>query len=203
MILFFDTETSGLVKQDLDPLDPGQPHMVQLGAQLFDDQWVKRAHLSVLIKPNDWEIEPGAEAVHGISTTDCHRCGIPLAAAIVPFMELVGAARRVVAHNIQFDRRIIAVSTHRAGGSGLWWSRAAPKFYCTMENGAEPVGKPAEFGGFKYPSLEEAVAILCPGVASHAKHDVDSDIADTVAVYRALDALGRAPGAKPFQMEIV
>lgn len=212
MILVVDSETSGLWKDDLDPTDPGQPHMVQLGAQLYDAQGVKRAHLSCLIKPDGWEIEPQAEEKHHISTRVCHRYGLPLVAALVPLMEMSSVAKRIVGHNIQFDRRVIAVSAKRAGASGLWWSRAASKLYCTMEHSAEAVGIPSEFGGFKWPSLEAAVNALCgrgfgqpeqnDDIPYTAKHDADSDIEATYAVYRALEARGLAPGAEPFAMEI-
>lgn len=185
MLLVFDTESSGLLKAELDPLDPAQPHMVQLGAQLFDAQWRKRAHLTVLIKPSGWEIEPGAEAVHGISTQTCHRYGVELAAALVPFRALVMTASRIVGHHVQFDRRVIGSAIHRAGGDGNWWARAAGKLCCTMETATPVLNLPGEFGA-KFPSLEEAVTGLCPGREFPVKHDADSDIAATLAVYRAL-----------------
>ena len=213
MILLLDTETSGLVKDELDPLDPGQPHMVQLGVQLYDDQWVKRGHLSTLIKPEGWEIEPQAEGVHGISTRLCHRYGIPLRAALVPLMEYCGIARRIVGHNIEFDRKIVKASIRRAGGAGEWWQRAAPKFWCTMEHSTDlcripmpPGADGKERPGFKFPSLEEAVNKLIEpgrwGGAFATKHDADADIVATMEVYRVLDRLGLAPGAKAFDVDI-
>lgn len=184
MLLALDTETSGLSKDGLDPLDPAQPHLVQLGAQLFDAQFRKRAHLTVLIKPEGWEIEPCAEEVHHIATRTCHRYGIRLPEALVPLRGLVAASSRIIAHHMNFDRRVITTAIHRAGGDGNWWARAGHKMLCTMEASTEPCALPGEFG-LKFPSLEEAYRILVHG-DYETKHDADSDIEAMVAVYKAL-----------------
>lgn len=196
--LIFDTETSGLWKDSIPALDPSQPHLVQLGARLYDRKWNKQAHLTTLIRPDGWEIEAGAEKVHGISTYDCNRYGVRLAEALIMFRGMVTPATRIVGHCVQFDRKVITVAAHRAGGEGLWWSRISHKFLCTMEASTEVCGIPAEFGGFKWPSLEEAVACLCPEQQLQPKHDVDSDIDATVAIYRELLARGIVVEADPF-----
>lgn len=201
MILGIDTETSGLFKDDIDPLDPGQPHMVQLGAQLYDRQWVKRGSLTVLIKPDGWAIESQAEAVHGISTQTCHRYGISVAEALVAFRGLVGAATRIIGHNMQFDRKVIASSIKRAGGEGVWWHRAAGKMLCTMETSTPVLKLPSEFG-YKFPSLAEAVTALCPELKFEERHDAEADIGATVALYRALVAAGAVIEVAPFGMKL-
>lgn len=201
MRLLLDSETSGLVKPDLDVNDPSQPHLVQLGAQLFDQQWVKRGHLTVLIKPDGWEIEVEAEAVHGISTSTCHRYGISLAEALVAFRGLVLCSSRVIGHHVEFDRKIITTSLHRIGANGHWWARSFNKLFCTME-AATPVCKIESEFGFKFPSLEEAVKILCPGADLPVKHDADSDIAACAAVYKALLAGGHAIEVSPFAINL-
>lgn len=197
-VLVFDTETSGLWRDELPITSPEQPHLVQLGAQLFDRQWRRWGHVSCLIKPDGWEIEPQAEEVHGISTHTCHRYGIGLAEALIAFRGLVSVAPRLVGHHVQFDRKVITVACHRAGGEGLWWTRIGHKFFCTMESSTDTCKLPAEFGGFKWPSLEEAVAILLPGETWPVKHDADTDIAATVAVYRELLRRGIVEEADPF-----
>lgn len=197
MITVFDVESSGLFKDNLDPLDPGQPHLVQLGAQLFDAQWRKRGHLTVLIKPEGWEIESDAEAVHHIPTSACHRYGIRLAEALIPFRGLVMASSRVVAHHMNFDRRVIASAIHRAGGEGNWWARSGNKLLCTMEASTPVLELPGEFG-FKFPSLEEAYRFLVDPSGMVQQHDADSDITATVAVYRALVALGAVREVEAF-----
>lgn len=198
MNLLLDTETSNLWHDDLPLTAPEQPHLVQLGAKLFDRQWKKRGHLTVLIKPDGWEITPEAEGVHGISTHICHRYGIPIAEALVAFRGLVMASNRIIGHHVQFDRKVIQAACHRAGGEGLWWSRLGHKMFCTMESSTDVCQLPSDFGGYKWPTLEEAVAILLPGETWPVTHDAETDIDATAAVYRELIKRGVAQEADPF-----
>src|SRR4028119_1323425 len=125
MRLVWDSETSGLLRDDLPASDPSQPHLVQLGAQLFDAQWRRAGILTCLIKPDGWSIEPEAEAVHGISEARCHRYGVDLPVALAMFAQLVGKASVLIAHHANFDRKVIDIQLHRLGASGDWWKRKA------------------------------------------------------------------------------
>lgn len=200
MLLVFDTETSGLWRDDLDVQDPSQPHLVQLGAQLFDLDYRRRGHMNVLIKPEGWEIEQEAASVHGISTATCHRYGVPLVAALSTFQGLVACASRIIAHHALFDRRVVAAAIFRAHGTGVWWQRCGTKMFCTMETATPVLKIQGEFGD-KFPSLEEAVAMLAPGTPKPT-HDADTDISATVAVYRALIAGGHAAQVAPYGVTI-
>ena len=202
MILVADVETSGLWREDLDPLAPEQPNLVSIGARLYDRNWREAGRLSVLVKPEGWHIEAGAEAAHGISTARCARYGVPLGAALVPFMGMAEAAGRIVFHHANFDRAVIAAAIARAGGSGIGWKALGRKLFCTMEASTDDCKLPGKFAGYKFPSLAEACAILCPGVDLTGAHDVDVDIAATTALYRALVAGGHVAEFTGFDVEI-
>ena len=88
MILVFDTETTGFVDFHMPPDHECQPHLVQLAAILIDDAGSERATMSVIVKPDGYEIPEKASAVHGITTDIASRVGIPLAAALHPFINL-------------------------------------------------------------------------------------------------------------------
>jgi len=198
VILAFDTETSGLQKKDLDPLDPAQPHLVQLGAKLFDRDWILRGRLICLIRPDGWTIEPEAAAIHGIPESACHKFGIPAAAALAVFQQFCANAHRIIAHHMNFDRAIITAAIHRAGGQGIWWQKKSAALLCTME-AAEPIcNLPGEFGT-KFPSLEEAVRIILGWNEYVAAHDADLDIDATVALYRKLVERGAVKEVHPFE----
>jgi DNA polymerase-3 subunit epsilon len=100
MLLAFDTETTGLVDFRMPSDHPSQPHLVQLAAVLIDEEtWQERASLSVIIEPEGWQIPEAASAVHGIDTETAKRCGVPLSAAIWPFICLRSQARLTVSHD--------------------------------------------------------------------------------------------------------
>lgn len=200
MILGFDTETSGLWRNDLDTLDRAQPHLAQLAAKLFDDHRTVVASLTVKIQPDGWSIEPGAAEVNHLSDIRCRLEGVNLVSALTIFADLVSRADRIVGFNLHggVDRRIIAASINRVGAQGLWWSRKASAMFCVMEAATPVCQIPGEFG-FKFPSLDEAHAILCPLITRGRRHDAEADLDDMMAVYWALVDAGHVKEIDPWQ----
>jgi DNA polymerase III subunit epsilon len=70
MILFFDTETSGLWRRDLPEDHQDQPHLVSLAAQLCDDEKVIH-QISLVFSPQYQGFtipEEASDKIHGISS---------------------------------------------------------------------------------------------------------------------------------------
>lgn len=185
MILVLDSETSGLLRDDLPSSDPSQPHIVQLGAILFDARWTPAGKLVCLIKPAGWTIEPEAEAVHGISEQRCHRYGIDVCAALSAFADMVQRAETVVAHNMQFDRRVIEAALAKIGAEGGWWRRAVPKLFCTMESNVDVLRIDGQFG-WRFPSLEETYRYYYPDREYQPTHSAEADVLACAEIYRAM-----------------
>ena len=185
MTLVWDVETTGLWRKDLAPDDPSQPHVVSIAARLFDKDRRTVGHLNVLIRLDGWSIEAGAAAVHGITEAKANRYGIPIQAALIVFKGMVEQGIEVVAHNLAFDRQLIDRELRGGGWNGAWWERAAPKMHCTMEESTPICDLPGKFGQ-KYPSLQEAHAILVPEVPWTQAHSADDDVLATSRVLWAL-----------------
>jgi hypothetical protein len=76
MLLFVDTETSGLIDFAQPTDHPSQPHIVQLAALLCDDDedcTVRETYQSI-IRPDGWEIQTAAEAVQITPVALARRC---------------------------------------------------------------------------------------------------------------------------------
>lgn len=194
MFLFFDTETSGLWRETLDPLDPSQPDLIQIGAKLFDPNWKLAGAVYNLIRPVGWSIEPEAQAVHGISDGRCAKYGVRLAAALSDFHDLTENSRSLVGHHVFFDWRVIKCAIHRAGGEGLWWQKVSGRLECTMELATPHCQLPGQFGSFKFPSLDEAHGFFFPDRPFKAAHDANADLDATVSIYRAIKERTNANG---------
>ncbi len=189
--LFFDTETSGLWRDNLDPQDPSQPHLLQLSAELVS--WNGRdarteATMSAIIKPDGWSIEPQAYEVHGISERRAYRIGLPLNVALSYFANMVrhvdGA---IVNHHVHFDRAVVTAAIWRAGYADLWWRKLGNQFFCTMEATAAICALPGVIPGEpKYPTLDEAHARLVPEIPFHSRHDSWDDLQAAKRIYQAL-----------------
>ncbi len=163
MILFFDTETTGFV-QDRLPVDhPDQPYIVQLAAELTEDDGEPVAGFSFIIDPGIGEITIPTKAsdVHGITDERAVALGVSAEFALSAFTHLYQRADLVVAHNIKFDRAVIetAISRH--------YRKIMPlrkPLFCTMEAATPIVNLPptermlaAGFNKPKPPKLEECI----------------------------------------------
>lgn len=125
MLLFFDTETSGV---------QGKPYLVQLAAILTEDDGTLRGSCNLIVKPDGYTIPEEASNIHGITTEIAERAGVPLSIAIAVFNNLAVTLNtqqsKVIAHNKNFDLRIMNYCYERGG----WPSRLiGVKTFCTME----------------------------------------------------------------------
>lgn len=160
MILFFDTETTGLPDRYTPLNSDRQPHCVQLAALLTEDDGTERASLNLIVHPDGWTIPEAAARVHGITTEMAQRCGVREAIAAAAFYDLTKKADLLVAHNIKFDVQIIDIMFARVPRG---WRLLGEKF-CTMDAASPLVNLPptermiaAGIDKPKAPKLEECI----------------------------------------------
>lgn len=194
-ILFFDTETTGLTKPGLPTGHEDQPHCVQLAAILTDDQGQEEACVNVIIRPDGWTVPERAAAVHGITTEKAALYGIREQVASVLFYDLTSRADLLVAHNIQFDRQIVATMYARAKRSE--WKLPEAQF-CTMEAAAPLVNLPPtprmRAAGIikpKAPKLEECIRHFY-GETLEGAHDALVDVRACARIYFEMKRMGEA-----------
>lgn len=197
--LFYDTETTGLPLFNEPSEDPRQPHIVQLAALLVDlDTWKVLSSLDLVIRPSGWEIPADVVAIHGITTEYAMDVGVPELTALQMFLELWRPDRVRVAHNEQFDARIIRIAQHRWGDChqphsiDLWKEGRAE---CTQRL-ATPILKlpPTEKmiaarirSPYKSANLREAFEHFT-GANMIDAHSAMADAQACLAVYRAIKA---------------
>lgn len=184
--LIFDTETTDKWDYKASSLAEHQPHLVQLGAVLEDfESGRTMTSVNALVATDGWVIQPGAGAKHGISKDTADAFGIRHANACFVFRDLVEQADVVVAHNIKFDRDVMTRALQFADVPPIPWEKIRQR--CTMLTATAICKVPAlnGRGGFKWPSLEEALRILCGAVIENA-HDAMADVESCRRVHRAL-----------------
>lgn len=162
MLLFFDTETSGLYNFKKPPADPTQPNLVQLAAILCSDEGKELSVLSQIIYPESWKVSDEAAAVHGITTDRAHDLGVALVSALNIFNRMASVSRRVVAHNLAFDRGLIQTANFRTNRETPEQIDLSKYHFCTMQACTNickvPFSTPRKFGPqqWKWPKLQEA-----------------------------------------------
>jgi DNA polymerase-3 subunit epsilon len=193
-ILAIDTETTGFTKPSL-PLDhPEQPYIVQLAAQLCEDDGKPLAGFSLIID-NGVEIPEKAAAVHGITAEKAVQFGVSPTSALSLFANFHQRADLIIAHNIKFDKAVIETAMTRQQGKEM---RITKPCYCTMETATPVINLPptdrmlaAGFNKPKAPKLEECIEHFF-GEKLEGAHDAMVDLTACLRVYLHLKAAASA-----------
>ena len=194
-ILFIDTETTGKYDFKLPPDHPTQPYLVQLACILAEDDGqvlTERSRLSVIVKPEGWNIPQEVAAIHGIDDEIAGRCGINIKSVAFLFNQLCLRTDLLVAHNLDFDRGIMASVMAR-----LQLGHRLNKLnrYCTMRS-ATPITKilrnptGTNTHNFKWPSLTECMKFFFNEDFSGQAHDAMNDVTACARVYWELKIRG-------------
>ena len=190
--LFYDTETTGLPDWNKPSDDPSQPRIIQLCAELCDDQTLEVfASLHALIKPDGWTIPTELEAITGITNAKCKAVGVDMCLVLPLFFEMWEQCDQRVAHNESFDMRMVRIELFRDKRYGQEYADQwkSGKAYCTCEK-AKPHTRlpPTERmlasgrNGYKPPNLGEAYQHFT-GKKLEGAHNATVDVMALKAVY--------------------
>lgn len=200
--LFFDTETTGLVKDNYSAVHPKQPMPMQLGMKLDAHNRIERAAMNFLIKPQGWHIEPKASEITGITDDLAEEFGVHFITACEMFLDMIGNAQIVVAHNINFDmtvmRRSIFVYSEMVGIDFVD-PFEGKTLICTMLGSLDIVkATPKRNGQWKWPKLKEAIKFFFNEELEGA-HDALVDVRGCSRVYYELLDMGVFTGEYKFK----
>jgi DNA polymerase III epsilon subunit-like protein len=175
MILFFDTETTGLVN----------PRLVQLGMILTTDECEVIQETCLLVKPA-CKIEDGAIKAHGRTNEYCQEHGQDLSLAMTLFDTVSGEVELVVGHNIKYDTQVMLNEQAKYVPFGI-------QTFCTMEATTDILKLPQKNGNYarrssyKWPKLEETYEFFFHKKLEGA-HNALNDCRATLEIYKALHA---------------
>lgn len=180
LIMVYDTETTG--KSDFKAAynDPRQPNLVQLGYKVYDRS--KRVifevgHLVDTTVFAFWTgIEPDAQAIHGVDEASIRLYGWDPDTTMKLFMEWAQRCDLFIAHNDQFDTRIMQCFASRSGWNPAIFHDA--KKYCTMTTSTHICKIPQTNGraGNKWPKLNEAYPYFMDGAQFKDAHNALADV---------------------------
>lgn len=153
MYLFFDTETTGIPKNYKAPSSDFEnwPRLVQIAWLVADEQGNEIASAEHIVKPDGYSIPPAAAKIHGISTALALQNGVAIKAILDPLVADIGNASVLIAHNMQFDEKILGAELLRAGYPNHVEARPRK---CTMQSATNYCRLPGPYGN-KWPTLQE------------------------------------------------
>lgn len=196
-ILFFDTETTGLIHRGRPLDDREQPRVVQMAMILTDNKGRIIRQFSVVYNPalddeGIFQIDPRAEKVHGISTAFAAMHGRHQKHVSNDFLTLARSAEWIIAHNVSFDMDIINMAALRSGVR-----LPDMKRLCTMKLAKDimklpPTEKMKQHGytSYKNPSLSEAY-LHYTGSSLTDAHDALVDASACREIFLKMEELGQ------------
>lgn len=187
MILFFDTETTGLPKNWKAPVTDlnNWPRMVQLAYVFQDEKGQTISHGDYIVKPEGFIIPPEASLIHGITTERAVKEGKELNFVLDEFNSLLQKADFLVAHNISYDEKIVGAEFLREGMNNLIQTKET---ICTMESATDYCSIDGPYG-YKWPKLSELYYKLFHENFEEA-HNAVVDIKATVKCFWELKKKG-------------
>jgi DNA polymerase III epsilon subunit-like protein len=189
MLLFIDTETTGLPKySSADPTEKW-PRVVQLAWSLYDNDGNRHSRESHIIYPTDFTIPPDSARIHGITTARAKAEGTSLFKVLPKFNADVERAATVIAHNLDFDLPIVHTEFVRCR---LETKLLEKQNFCTMKP-REIVSwckiPKASGYGYKWPTLTELhLQLFCEEFTG--SHNAGADVEACARCYFELRRRG-------------
>jgi DNA polymerase III epsilon subunit-like protein len=179
MILALDVETSGLPARGIEIGNDQYPWPVQVGAVLFGFDGHDRAVIGSRVRaPDGKKITDGAVAVHGITSREAARSGIPELLALSLLCNLAAESAYVVGFNLSFDLGILESAIIRNGKDTSKLIRSRGVTYLDLMRPAAAFCKlqgPAETGEYRWPRLDIALQTIRNERPRQGHHDALHD----------------------------
>jgi DNA polymerase III epsilon subunit-like protein len=189
--IFFDSESNGLPREPRLGVSftSNWPRMIQLAWIVTDENGNVLKRQSHIIYPQGFNIiEPIAKLTR-ITTERAQREGVDLYSVLTEFMEDVNDAKLLIAHNIDFDKRVVGCELYRENMD--YDSLLNKSMVCTMQKSTNFCAIPSNgnHAGYKWPKLEELHQKLF-GTTFSGAHDAMSDVEATRKCYFELKKKG-------------
>lgn len=189
-ILFFDTETTGLInnwKAEVEKEAWDYPRILELYACLTNEEGEIIRELDTLVV-SDVECSEKAFQVHGITKEQTEREGISQMQMLIKFCAMVTECDLMVCHNYGFDSRLVYASAFRNRFGHIIRHMDTKPSRCTKEAGTDFCQIQTKYG-LKWPRLEELYEKLFNKVLVQ-EHRAKSDVMATIACFFELQKKG-------------
>lgn len=177
LILAIDVETSGLPPRGIEVGHEQYPWPVQIGAVLFGMDGHDRGVFSTRVRAEGRSISKGAAEVHGISSREAGRSGIPEISAINIICHFAAEASYLTGYNVRFDRDVIWSALIRQNKPASRLTRPGLELVDLMlpSQAVCKLSGEREDGQYKWPRLSDALTILRNERPSKRAHDAFDD----------------------------
>ena len=133
MILFLDTETTGLPKSRNAP-----PEVTDMWPRMVSVAWISSLPSDTeceehIIKPDGYTIPTAASNVHGITTKHAMENGKDIETVMQVLADKLKDCSHIACYNVQFDKSVLLSEAHRMQNWTLVNLLKGIKWYCVMK----------------------------------------------------------------------
>ncbi|MDX8399681.1 MAG: 3'-5' exonuclease [Gallionellaceae bacterium] len=187
MYLFFDTETTGIPKNYKAPATDTKnwPRLVEIAWLVTDSSGKEIFCAEHIIKPDGFIIADEAAKIHGITQEIACQKGVELKPVLDQVAADIGKVDALLAHNIQFDEKILGAEFIRMGQRNFIEGKLKK---CTMQSSTNYCKIPGPYGN-KWPKLQELYYKLFNQNFDNA-HSALADVQACARCYFELRRLG-------------
>lgn len=199
MILFFDTETTGLPidwKAPMHVVD-NWPRVIQLAWMTTDLKGEVMNQKELLVKPDGWVIPAEKFWIdHGFNTEKSKKEGHPMRNVLAEFIADLNQSTYLVSHNMDFDHCVLGAEMIRYDVKGKKLIRMCTKDlatdYCAIPFAGRKDKRSWVAQRYKWPKLEELHLKLF-GRDFDGKHQAGGDVLALKNCFFELVRLGVIP----------
>ena len=116
-ILVFDTETTGLFKNRYGS-DPSDPHIIQFSYLIYHNGKIVETWDRYIKVKKDVTITDEITNITGITPKMCNERGVNIVDALSDFIRAYSRVDKIIAHNIEFDKRVVRTEIKRNMADG-------------------------------------------------------------------------------------
>ena len=187
-VLVFDVETNGLPKKYKAPMTDldNWPRVAQMAWGVHDLETGETVFKDSMVYPDGWEIPKEDFFIkNNMSTERCMEEGVELSHVLEEFIDDINQCDLLVAHNMTYDYNVVGSEMIRLG---LKAKKKLPQ-YCTKDETTNLLKLPGQYGGYKWPKLEELHQFLF-GKDFEGAHDALFDVKATLSCFQELNNRG-------------
>ena len=185
--MFFDVETTGLPNNHNAPYTDVRnwPRIVSI-CWVVDSGGTTMDEFYSIVRPEGFVIPPDSSRIHGITTSQAEAEGVSLESVFAKLNSALSSLnmRRLVAHNMSFDKNVLLCELHRKNHPLIPSVRSICTV-CTKESSTDYCAIPGRYGRHKWPTLEELYRKLF-GSSPEGQHNAKFDVAATRNCYYEL-----------------
>lgn len=177
-VMVIDTETTGLPPRYAHPSMAEAwdvCRLVQVAWEVYDADANHVSSECYIVRPDGFSVPESSSRIHGITHENAERNGVPVEDVWERLSRILPCVKRIVAHNMEFDDKVIQSEMHRTAATFVLQEWQNKQKVCTMKRAKRP--------NVKWPRLIELYEEYFGRTPQGSMHRADNDVRACAEIY--------------------